>query len=157
MKIDVLRFPRTNDKDVLYVAALKRRFPPPVYDPRSDGGWNPSDYILSWLVGLSTDKLREFCETHALEDTGPRRKLIKRMYLHWRAGKLASQKILVGKGKWIGYGKGYESTREPTCHCGRKRREDYIPKKKMEKTWLKATIRRFPRYPKGIKRFPRYK
>lgn len=159
MKTDVLRFPRTDDRDVLYVANLKRKYPPPKYNPRYDGGWNPSDGILNWLLGLGTKKLRKFCDAHALEDTGSRRKLIKRMYLHWRAGKLASQKILVGKGEWIGYGKGYESTREPTCHCGRHRRESYMPKPKPKPKVVRdwEPIRRFPRYPKGIMRFPRYK
>lgn len=160
MLIQIIRFPRTKDREMQYLAKIRAKYPPPFYNPRTDGSWNPADGIFDWLCKCSKKKLRRLCIKHALDETGSRKRLIKKMYLHWRAAKL-------GKGKvWIGYGKGYENTRTPTCPCGsrnkleiqkseQKKEELKELAKRVKKYILEPTIHRYPRYKKNRIHFPR--
>lgn len=158
-------FPRTEDVIILYVAKLRVKYPPPVYNWRFDGSINPADLVLQSLVESSKKKLRRLCDKHSMETWGNKRRLIKRMYLHWRASKLE-----LGDPQ-IGYGKGYKSTRTPDCVCGFRKRADLVAfekrkeeakdqrikqRKKLETLWAKVLERanayRFPRL-----LFPRFK
>jgi hypothetical protein len=161
----VHRFPRTDNVVTLYVAKLRIKYPAPSYNWRYDGSTNPADIVLQSLVEASKKKLRRLCGKHSLETWGNKRRLIKRMYLHWRASKMN-----LGDPQ-IGYGKGYESTRNPTCVCGFRKRVDLVAfekrkedakeqrikqRKKLEGIWNKviemASARRFPRL-----LFPRFR
>lgn len=149
------RFPRTDDKDLLYMIQVRNKYPAPPYNPHTDGSYNPADMIIDFHLNQSKKKMRKLCIKHALEPDGPKRVLMKRMYLHWRASKL-------WKGvEYYGYGKGYKHTRRPDCSCGyisvaewekiQKRKED---QKAMSRKFRRASsIRRFPREP--IYRYPR--
>lgn len=151
---------------MLYIAAVRAKYKPPPWNWKTDGGWNPADGILKDLINCSTKKLRRLCKRHALKNKGPRRKLIVRMYLHWRASKLEHMGIYVGKGEFFGYGPGYENIRIPTCPCGcRSRKEKLLTdkekehlkelQKKIKRYVMSPTIRRYPRYKKDIVHFPR--
>jgi hypothetical protein len=160
MLIRVTRFPRTDDGEMLYLAKMRAKYPAPPYNPRTDGSWNPADGIFEWLCKQQKQHLRKLCERHALESTGSRKRLIKRMYLHWRAAKLG-----LGK-EWIGYGKGYENTRIPTCPCGSKNKIEMLRLEKRKQELKEAARRqkyeillpskfRYPRYDENRIRFPR--
>ncbi len=159
----VQRFPRTDDKAMLYLCRIRAKYPAPPHNPHAEGPYNPADSVLSSLLKQDEKVLKKLCDKHALRTGGSRGKLIKRLYLHWRASKLVHFGKIVGSGTYIGYGKGYRSTRTPTCHCGSQRRDEYektredkkAVRKAREEAKAKAAIRRFPRYPKGIMRFPR--
>ncbi len=143
-----------------YLAKIRAQYPSPPYNPKTDGSWNPADGIFDWLLKCDNQKLQQLCSRHALDHTGSRRELVKRMYLHWRANKL-------GKGKiWIGYGKGYENVRIPDCPCGSKnkmwmqmaeaRKEELKEMAKRErKRIMEPSKFRFPRYRKDRIHFPR--
>src|SRR5437667_426758 len=151
---NIIRFPRTEDQAVLFMSIVRSKYKPPAHNPHVDGEYNPADMIIRWLLGLKKKDLRYRCECHSLDSIGTRFQLLKRMYLHWRAAKLATlMEKLVGKGTYIGYGKGYENTRKPTCHCGSMLREDYGKKKVM----IKGEIYRkyYPRYSRKRIHFPR--
>jgi hypothetical protein len=162
----IFRFPRTKNVIVTYVAKLRARYPPPEYSCwHGDGSMNPADIVLQSLVKASKKKLRKWCRKHAMETWGNKRRLIRRMYLHWRASKF-------GTGDpQIGYGKGYECVGVPTCSCGFRKRADLVAfekrkqekkeiirrqKRRTEELWNRAFDkdykRRFPRL-----RFPRFK
>lgn len=84
--VDKPRFPRLEKRDVDEMVRMQRlrvRYPPPPYRRDRDGGWNPGDYIPTWLMKQTTEKLRELCKKHELESEGERWKLIRRMYLEW--------------------------------------------------------------------------
>ena len=159
----IRRFPRTADKDLLFMAKIRAKYPAPDYNPREDGSYNPADMVIDFHLNCSKKKMRRLCRKHSLEDTGTKRKLMKRMYLHWRASKLWQGTT------YYGYGKGFENTRIPDCVCG------YINVKEWQKTeQLKENVkilnrkfkqnfgrtepRRFPRLAEGDHlRFPRLK
>jgi hypothetical protein len=159
------RFPRTKNVIAIYMAELRVKYPPPEYNPHYDGSMNPADMVLQSFMKVTKKKLRKWCRKHSLKDTGNRRKMIKRLYLHWRASKM-------GMGDpQIGYGKGYECTEPPRCVCGARRRSDFIlyekrkeqeremrrkQRRRADELWTRAFNknyhRRFPRL-----RFPRFK
>lgn len=106
------RYPRSEEQIVQYIAKLRRIYPPPKYNSKTDGtSGDPASFILNSLATYKKSKLRKYCDKHALETIGSRFKLIKRLYLHWRAFKLQTGE------PYVGYGKGFESTRTPTCIC----------------------------------------
>lgn len=149
--VQILRFPRTKDSEMVYLAKIRTKYPPPPYNPRTDGSLNPADWIFDWLCKRKTKKLRKLCVKHALDNTGSRRQLIKLMYLHWRAVKSG-----IGK-EWIGYGPGYENTRMPDC-CPSAKSREYVKKAQaQEEKWKehKRYMRKYVMLPSRI-RFPRY-
>jgi hypothetical protein len=117
------RFPRIDDENELemvrWFIKLRKKYPAPKYDRHKHGSWNPGDYLPSWAMRQTTERLRELCEKHALKSKGSRKRLIKRIYLHWRASRLRIGDV------YYGYGKGYEYQRIPDCSCGFLRK-DYI-------------------------------
>lgn len=158
--IQRLRFPRTRDSEMLYLAKIRVKYPPPPYDPRRDGSWNPADGIFDWLFRKKKKKLRKLCKRHALEHRGSKVKLVKRLYLHWRAKKLG-----LGNPQ-VGYGPGYECVDIPTCSCGvisrkslmeaEKRKEEIKEQaREIRKYVLSPTIHYFPRYRKDRIHWPR--
>lgn len=166
--LQISRFPRTDDEDMMYLAAMRAKYKAPPYNFRTDGSWNPADGVFKSLVESSTKKLRKLCKRHSLNHHGPRRKLIKKMYLHWRASKYEHFGVHVGNGLYFGYGKGYENVRIPTCPCGsrsrsEKKRSDarmeaikemakYIKRHVMEPSRI-----HYPRYSRKRIHFPRLK
>jgi len=154
------RFPRTENHIAIFVSKLRVRYPPPKYNPAYDGSIDPADFVLNSLGGGSKKDLKRWCNNHSLKPSGSRRKMIKRIYLHWRASKF-------GYGDpQIGYGKGYEATKTPSCVCGFRRKADIVSfeknrekqkmmlreqRHKLDKLWRDPYKRRFPRL-----RFPRY-
>ena len=162
MIVKTVRFARTDDRDMLYVNRMRVKYPPPAYDPRRDGGWNPADGVLEAILGYDKKKLRKLCKKHALDHVGPRRKLVVRLYLHWRAAKLK-----IGK-TYYGYDKGYESTRTPDCVCGctpvaymerieKEKERRKLERKAQRKLLFAPRTYRFPRYKEGRIHFPRLK
>lgn len=136
----IIRFPRTDDDALNYMVEKRIQYPPPPYDWKRDGSQNPADWILGQLLKYSKKKLRRLCVKHALEPEGPRRRLVWRMWMHWRA-----KKLMIGRGEYYGYGKGYMNTRPPTCSCGYLRK-DYKVKKIVEaKKGVTDGRQRFPR------------
>jgi hypothetical protein len=159
-KMIVERFPRTEDKDILYLAKLRLKYPAPPWNWKYDGGYNPADYVVEFNLRQSKKKLRKLCRKHSLDPIGSKRKLVGRLYLHWRASKLK-----IGNPNY-GYGPGYESTKTPDCVCGSKKKtddEDFLRRKEelkeMKRSQLKEFMtiktRRFPRYKEGRIHFPR--
>lgn len=166
MNLQIQRFPRTSDKLFLYVALFRAKYKPPPYNFRTDGSWNPADGVLNSLLKCDKKQLRRLCKKHALDYKGWIGKLIRRLYLHWRAAKFEHQGVKVGSGEFIGYGKGYENTRIPNCPCGsrsrievrefEKKKEDFKEQRsRMKKEIMKPSAKRFPRYKKGRIHFPR--
>lgn len=160
----IYRFPRAKDEIIQYIAKLRAKYPAPAFNWKYGGSINPADLVLSSLGEYSRKKLKRLAEKHSLETTGGRRKIIKRMYLHWRAAKFQTGD------PYIGYGKGFKSTRTPDCVCGFRKRADIVheqkikeeqkemireQKKKAIALWDKAFSRREER--KLHPRFPRYK
>lgn len=109
------------------MSKIKRKYPPPDYNPRSDGRVNPAEIIIDFNLNLSKKKLRKLCYKHALETTGSKRALMKRLYLHWRASKLRYGF------EYYGYGRGYENTRKPTCSCGFLNKEEMLRRYNLER------------------------
>lgn len=151
----IYRFPRTDDQMVLYVRELRLKYPAPEHDWGM--GHNPADAILSWLLKITKRKLRKSCDRHALKH-GSRRRMIKRIYLHWRSSVLKLGKV------YYAYGPGFQNTRIPDCSCGYLRRdvmeareESAKQRKAQRQAQTAPRIQRFPRYAKGRKRFPRLK
>lgn len=147
------------------MAAIRDKYPPPDYNPHTDGSWNPATDVIDFHLKCSKKQLRKLCKKHALDHVGSKRKLMKRMYLHWRSAKFFLQGE--GRGKeYYGYGKGYEAVRKPDCPCGyilvadweklQQKKEDRRLINKRLRADLKVKIRRFPRLAKGFHfRFPR--
>ncbi len=152
VKSEVFRFPRLEKWDsgeVLMLGDLRKAYPPPKYDPKRDGAWDPAEYVLSWLLRCEEEKLREKAKYHGLCDEGTKSELIKRLYLHWRASKLNSQKknsVFLSNFPFVAYGPGFERVEIPECSCGKTKVDE-------------GKIRRFPRIDKfgGVPRFPRMK
>lgn len=159
MIVNKPRFPRLSkdgkDDIVLRFRRLRKKYPPPEYDRHIHGSWNPGDYIPTWLMGQDKDRLKKLCKKHSLDYHGSLWRLVKRMYLHWRAAKL---KIAGKHSEYYGYGKGYENVGIPLCSCGSVLKEDMErreAKKEEDKQQRKeqlarflAPVQRFPRYPK---------
>ena len=124
----VHRHPRTNDVIALSIARLRAKYPAPAHNWKYGPSINPADMVLTESASYSKKKLKRLCEKHALEPTGGRRKMIKRLYLHWRASKFSTGD------PYIGYGPGYESTRTPNCVCGFRKRADIIQEQKFKET-----------------------
>src|SRR5690242_10455343 len=162
MIIQRLRFPRTNDAEILYLVKLRINHPPPPYNPVRDGSWNPADGILDWLLRRTDKQLKKLCKKHALDWECSRKKQIGKLWLHWRAVKLG-----IGD-TWVGYEKGYDFTRIPDCNCASGRRnvaQNHNEEKQKEELKelakrvreyiMSPTIHRFPRYKKNRIHFPR--
>lgn len=157
MIVNKQRFPRLSkdgkDDIVLRFRRLRKKYPAPDYDRHRDGSWNPGDYIPTWLMSQDKEKLKQLCKRHRLDHYGSRWRLVKRMYLHWRAAKL---KIAGNHSEYFGYGKGYENVDIPVCSCGsvRKADMDLIEKKKEEDKRIRKE--QMERFLAPVKRFPRY-
>ena len=123
---DKARFPRLpghgeTDEIILKFIELRKKYPAPEYNWRG-GAWNPGDYLPAWSMKQNTEHLQALCEKHSLKSEGSRWKLIKRLYLHWRASRLKT----IEKGfEFYGYGEGFENIQIPSCHCGNQR----VPKR----------------------------
>lgn len=128
----VHRYPRSKDTVILYIAHLRAKYPAPQHSWKYGPSINPADMILGDLGECSKKKLKRLAEKHSLKTTGGRRKLIKRMYLHWRAAKFG-----IGD-PYIGYGPGYESTRTPDCVCGFRKRADIEKEEKYKEDTREA-------------------
>lgn len=128
----VRRFPRLRDKRQIrvlrFLHKLRTKYPIPSYNPKYDGSWNPGLGVLDGLIKLEKKKLKRMCFKHSLETFGSRFKLIRRMYLHWRASKL-----VLGS-PYIGYGEGYKSTKTPSCPCG------FYPRSEVERINMEKAI-----------------
>ena len=127
------RFPRTDDAVVLYIAHLRAKYPAPEHNWKYGGPLNPAEFVLGELGQYSREKLERLAEKHSLDSTGGRRKIIKRMYLHWRAAKFQT-----GSPN-IGYGPGFESTRTPDCVCGFRKRADIKKESKLKEDRREGT------------------
>jgi hypothetical protein len=128
---------------------LRKKYPAPEYNRNIHGSWNPGDFIPSWLMRQTRERLKELCKKHALDHHGSTRRLIKRMYLHWRASKLQIGSV------YFGYAPGYEFTRTPTCSCGVTNKKEFLKEEKRRlelKTSYKEQLRKFL---SPIQRFPR--
>ena len=160
----IRRYPRSEDEIALYIAKLRAEYPAPVYNWKYGGSINPADMVLTELGGYTRKKLKRLAEKHSLDTHGGRRQIIKRMYLHWRAAKFQTGD------PYIGYGPGFESTKEPSCVCGFRKRADIKREEKLreekremikkqrkeaDELWNKAFDLRAER--KLHPRFPRYK
>lgn len=140
MIVNPQRFPR--EVSAALVAEIKLEFPYPAYNPRTDGSHNPGEYVLTDIAKQDVGSLKERCTKHGLSDEGEKADLVRRLWRHWRSGRLE-----IGFPFW-GYGPGYERVVTPSCSCGRLRGM--------------KTITRFPRIPKmkgangmDVIRFPR--
>ena len=145
------RFPRTNgdNPDLVYMSKIRRKYPPPAYNPKRDGSYDPADTVIKAGLSQKKKKLRKLCRRHGLDYTGNKQKLMKRMYLHWRDMKFFLFNENVNDYPWAGYGPGYERVNPPQCTCGSRQRFE----ERKKKAFHDDGIRRFPRHP----RFPRTK
>jgi hypothetical protein len=146
------RFPRVAKEDVEIIRwfiRMRKKYPPPPYDRHQHGSWYPGDYIPNWLMIQTTEHLQELCEKHALKSKGSRWKLIKRMYLHWRASKLKIGKV------YYGYAKGYDYQRIPTCPCGSVLKKEMEAAEKKREQLRELARQQLRKFLEPVQRFPR--
>lgn len=159
MIVNKPRFPRLaggeggeDDEIVLRFRKLRKKHPAPEYNRHRDGSWNPGDYLPTWLMKQTTEQLRYLCKRHALNRHGSRWRLVKRMYLHWRASRLQ----ICGKGfEYFGYGVGYENVRDPECSCGSLRKKDWERIQKRKEEQKIAAREQLAKFLEPVMRFPR--
>ena len=152
----ITRFPRKGRPNSEGVSYLCSKAPLPAYDSSRDGQDRDAPWkVVFWILSRSSRKLRKLCDKHALSSEGSKDELRMRMYLHWRA-----RRLRIGSPKW-GYGKGFESVREPDCPCGIWADVDFEKKERREVMTKKTKVKCHPRplrYPRLVPlRYPRLK